>query len=793
MAIKLGIRQLIEYTLKSGDLSPQTTSNNTAVAGARIHRKLQKQGGADYQKEVMLRYPCQLDQQDYLIEGRADGVIIDPDSQETLVDEIKTSTPAFSDLSQDALTRYWGQTKFYAWLLCEKLDLDQITGQLTYYQTTTDHITRTQKTWTRIKLKGFVQDVLERYEYWLHLRSNWCQKRDRAARALTFPYPKFRPQQRQFAGIVYKTCAAQKILLAEAPTGTGKTIATLFPAAKALGSGYAQRLFYLTAKTSTRLTAETTLKALRQSGARLKSITLTAKDKISFAEEKAATDTLSKYARGYYDRLKPALQDLFQHEDQWDRATIEKYAQKYTLSPFEFSLDASLLADVIIGDYNYLFDPQVYLQRFFANPQAGNIFLIDEAHNLVSRSREMYSDTLAATTFWTLDQKTQIKNKTRTLNDLHRALTPICHALQDLAANFTDPNADPKILDDPPETVMKAAVQSLEALGTWLSAHEQHPLREEVLDNFFSLNHFLKIADYYDENYRTILRADAKSAIQLLCLDASENLQHCLDKGDAAILFSATLTPMSYYQETLTNHDGDVLNYRMASPFPMAHQDVIITRQIQTTYTKRQANQDKIIAALTTMVQAQTGNYLIFLPSYQYLLAIATAFQAAAPQIQVITQAAAASEQEHQDFLKAFQSHPKQALVGFAVLGGAFAEGIDLRGDRLSGVAIISVGLPGLSLTNNLLQQHYQAKNHQGFAYAYQLPGFNKVLQAAGRLIRSETDRGVVLLIDARFANRNYRQLFPAQWQEAKLIHDKTALQHELHQFWQQQPPYLPK
>lgn len=785
MAIKLGIRQLIEYTLKSGDLTPQTTSNNTAMAGARIHRKLQKQGGADYQKEVLLRYPCQLDHQDYLIKGRADGVIIDPDTQATLVDEIKTSAPAFKDLSDDALTRYWGQTKFYAWLLCEKLDQDQITGQLTYYQTTTDQITRTQKTWTRSKLKTFVQDVLDRYEYWLHLRSSWCQTRDQAARELSFPYPHFRPQQRQFAGIVYKTCAAQKLLLAEAPTGTGKTIATLFPAVKALGDGYAQRLFYLTAKTSTRLTAETTLQALRQSGARLKSITLTAKDKISFAEEKAATDTLSKYARGYYDRLRPALKDLFQHEDQWDRATIEKYAEKYTLSPFEFSLDASLLADVIIGDYNYLFDPQVYLQRFFANPQAGNVFLIDEAHNLVSRSREMYSDTLDATTFLTLDHKTQTKNKTRAQRDLHRALAPICHALQDLAAIATDQDAEPKVLAEPPEAVMKAATQSLEALGTWLSAYEQHSLRDDVLDNFFSLNHFLKIADYYDDNYRTILRAEATAAIQLLCLDASENLQHCLHKGDAAVLFSATLTPLAYYQDTLVNHDADALTYRMASPFPADHQDVIITRQIQTTYKKRQANQDKIVAALTTMVQAQTGNYLIFLPSYQYLLTIATAFQAKAPHIQVITQTAAATDQEHQDFLKAFQAHPQQTLVGFAVLGGAFAEGIDLRGDRLSGVAIISVGLPGLSLTNDLLQQHYQAKNQQGFAYAYQLPGFNKVLQAAGRLIRSETDRGIILLIDARFATPRYHQLFPAHWQNIQIVNSQKALQQQLQYFWQ--------
>ncbi|MFC6314495.1 helicase C-terminal domain-containing protein [Lapidilactobacillus achengensis] len=953
MVKKLGIRELIEFTLKSGDLVPQPSSNHTALEGARIHRRLQKQAGPDYQKEVHLTYETELDGTAYLIEGRADGVVIDPDSGAILVDEIKTSEPAFADLTADALTRYWGQAKFYAWLLAEKQDVATVTVQLTYFQTLTATITREQQVWSRTDLHDFATKVMTEYEYWLHLRSSWRARRNAAAATLAFPFPAFREQQHQFAGVVYKTIAAQKLLLAEAPTGTGKTIATLFPTVKTFGAELSERIFYLTAKTSTRQVAEETVQLLNDHGAQLKSVTITAKDKSCFMVQQGLEPQNCPNHVGYYDRNKDALKDLFAHENRWDHATIDRYAEKYTICPFEFSLDASLFADVIIGDYNYLFDPQVYLQRFFADPQPGSVFLIDEAHNLVSRSREMYSSSLDEQLIKHLKkeirghQSTAVKQLRRALKPLQASFktlqqlfdaTPTAPAKVDptqsvalapakispaqpatptgtqtnplrvagraedqepakrtettidpgMAAkletggeendatnvgesdatnketgagandgkndtaisqtsdvthdetggharenetdfsNQTEPeneseneleqsktepenesekppitvqlltqkyggNAkrgdtpDLALLSEPDEDFIELLYRSLEKLGLWLQDHQESEFHESVLNLFFAVNTFLKIYDFYGENYQTIVTTTPTLKITLRCLDASEFLQTSLHKGDAAILFSATLTPLSYYQETLTAADPDSLIYRITSPFPPEHQGLWITNYVQTTYRQRETNLPRIVDTLLQMISARTGNYLVFLSSYGFLQQVATAFSQAAPHVKIIQQEAGSSEKIRQDFLAAFTHDPDETLVGFAVLGGAFSEGIDLQGTRLIGVAIVSVGLPGLSLENDLLRDYYQEKNGQGFAYAYQLPGFNNVLQASGRVIRGMADRGVILLIDQRFASGRYRQLFPPHWQRAQLARSPQELALKLADFWARQ------
>ncbi|WP_261806312.1 helicase C-terminal domain-containing protein [Lapidilactobacillus luobeiensis] len=913
MVKKLGIRELIEFTLKSGDLVPQPSSNHTALAGARIHRRLQKQAGPDYQKEVHLTYETELDGTAYLIEGRADGVVIDPDSGAILVDEIKTSEPAFADLTADALTRYWGQAKFYAWLLAEKQDVSTVTVQLTYFQTLTETITREQQVWSRTDLHDFVTKVLTEYEYWLQLRSKWRARRNAAANNLAFPFPAFREQQHQFAGVVYKTIAAQKFLLAEAPTGTGKTIATLFPTVKTFGTELSERIFYLTAKTSTRQVAEETVQLLNDHGAQLKSVTITAKDKSCLMVQQGLEPQNCPNHVGYYDRNKDALKDLFAHENRWDHATIDRYAEKYTICPFEFSLDASLFADVIIGDYNYLFDPQVYLQRFFADPQPGSVFLIDEAHNLVSRSREMYSSSLDEQLIKNLKkeirghQSTAVKQLRRalkplqasfkTLQQLFSGATPTTAAsttpttpakvepvrpvalapakispvqladtqtisppisekakeqetenrteatieavpaakttangeTSDVATVETsgtnasenksknEPESEPEkapekppitvqlltqkyggnstrgaapdlaLLSEPDEDFIELLYQSLEKLGLWLQDHQESEFHESVLDLFFAVNTFLKIYDFYGENYQTIVTTTPTIKITLRCLDASEFLQTSLHKGDAAILFSATLTPLSYYQETLTAADPDSLIYRITSPFPPENQGLWITNYVQTTYRQRESNLPRIVDTLLEMINAQTGNYLVFMSSYGFLQQVATAFSQATPHVKIIQQEAGASEKVRQDFLDAFTHDPDETLVGFAVLGGAFSEGIDLQGTRLIGVAIVSVGLPGLSLENDLLRDYYQEKNGQGFAYAYQLPGFNNVLQASGRVIRGMADRGVILLIDQRFASGRYRQLFPPHWQRAQLARSPQELGLKLADFWVRQ------
>lgn len=786
MVQRIGIRELIEFTLRSGDLVVQSRSNHTALEGARIHRKLQKQAGPDYQKEISLDYETTLDGQDVKIEGRADGIVIDPDTHEILVDEIKTAEADFADLTQDALTRYWGQAKFYAWILAEKEKVDQVTVQLTYFQTTTELITQKQQLFTHDNLTTFVQDVLKEYEFWLHLRSQWLIERNEAADQLTFPYSDFRAGQRKFSGVVYKTIAAQKILLTEAPTGTGKTIATLFPTIKSFVDNKVNRIFYLTAKTSTRTVAEATLTDLRAHDAKIKSVTITAKEKIAFPIPEGYPAGHSPYTDGYYDRIKPALKDLITNEDNWDRATIEKYAQKHTVDPFEFSLDASLFADVIIGDYNYLFDPQSYLLRFFANPQPGNVFLIDEAHNLVSRSREMYSSKLTQAPLNAIDKAIR-GQKTQAIADLRKALKPIKNNFKKLPTLLPAPTTEEQPIADLEDEFVNNFYQGQELLRDWLGQNNDHPVHDEVLNYFFELNSWLRIYDFYGDNYQTIVKTKPTLTLALRCLDASHYLQESLHKGDAAILFSATMSPLNYYQETLTADDPDTLVFRMQSPFPQQNQRLLITNYIQTTYAQRPANLPRIIDALQKMIAAKTGNYLVFLPSYHYLTEVADEFALKNPDVNVIRQDSHNDAITRQDFLAQFNASNQETLVGFAVLGGSFAEGIDLKGDRLIGVAIISVGLPGLSLENNLIKDYFQAKNHQGFAYAYQLPGFNNVMQAGGRLIRDASDRGVILLIDQRFASTRYQRLFPPHWQNQHQVRNGDELAQQLKLFWKSQ------
>lgn len=391
MATKIGIRQLVEFVLRSGDLNETKNSQNTALNGARIHRRLQKQRGKnpDYQSEVYLKTEVTMNDNEYLISGRADGLKITDKS--ILIEEIKTSDQPFEELSDNTLELYWGQVKVYGYLILkDQPEFDHVTLRLTYFQVSTEKITTDEQVYSREELNAFFKNLIDEYEYWLVLRANLRKERNTSIKELQFPFPKFRTGQHELAAAVYKTILYETRLFVEAPTGTGKTISTMFPAIKAMGEEKIQRLFYLTAKQSTRRVAEEAIELMASKGLKLKSITLTAKDKIRFPEQDVPPEK-DPYMIGYYDRLKPALSDLLTNEDSITREVIEKYAKKHQVDPFEFSLDASLFCDVIICDYNYLFDPLVYLQRFFIEKDTDNFFLIDEAHNLVSRSRSMYS------------------------------------------------------------------------------------------------------------------------------------------------------------------------------------------------------------------------------------------------------------------------------------------------------------------------------------------------------------------------------------------------------------------
>lgn len=781
---KIGIRQLVEFVLRAGDLSSSSNSQNTALEGARIHRKLQKTGGENYEKEVYVKRTVTMADEEYVIDGRADGVIQTSDS--LLIEEIKTSDPDFEDLSENTLTLYWSQAKVYGAILTHDLDMPEVTIRLTYYQRTTDKITKTEHTYQREDLQTFFDGLIEEYRSWLVMRSDWRKKRNESIQKLAFPFKEYRNGQRDLAVAVYKTVALKKRLFVEAPTGTGKTISTLFPSVKAMGEGLSDRLFYLTAKQSTRSVAEKGLQLMVDKGMQIKSITLTAKDKIIFPEEVDVAPEDNPYMIGYYDRLKDGIRDVFEHENQIVRPTIEKYAKKHMLDPFEFSLDISTFMDVIICDYNYLFDPIVYLQRFFSQPDDSNFFLVDEAHNLVSRSRDMYTAQVDDRKIDNLLAAGKTANKNEDVQGISKQLKKVQTVFDQVKLPLDEQHETQAVTTEE----LTGFRHGLEKFNTfvqdWLAKQEPTPFTSQILDFYFTLLRYVKISAFYDESYRVIvtINDDQSVSVKELCLDPSPYLDMSLKMGRGVVFFSATLSPMDYFKETL-GCETTGLSLQLTSPFLEQRQNILITQYVNTTYKQRDNSVQSIVTSIFEMVNAKKGNYLIFCPSYKYMTQIENAFLDQYQQFNVIEQSNQMDETARKDFLDAFAKNYPHSLIGFSVLGGIFSEGIDLVGDHLIGVAIVSVGLPGLSDERNLLRDYFDQKNGKGFEYAYQLPGMNHVLQAAGRLIRSNQDAGNVLLMDNRFGSQRYTRLFPRHWQHYQRMYSIDQLGKNISNFWQ--------
>lgn len=774
---KISVRNLVEFILRRGSIDNRKKSNHTALEGAKIHRKLQKDAGEDYEKEVFLKTTVHFEEYQLIIEGRADGVF----QKEGIyyIDEIKTSEPRYEDLEKEQIELFFHQARTYAYIYCHEHDLKEINLQLTYYQTTEGIITRKVEHQTIEQLNEFFKKLTDDYKEWLIFQENWRTVRNASLMALKFPYDNYRKGQRELAVAAYKTIRTKQKLFVEAPTGTGKTVSTLFPALKAIGEEEGERIFYLTAKTITRQVAEDALEALKDVGAETKSVTLTAKDKICFLDETACNPDQCPYANGYYNRINEGLWDLLNHENQITREVIETYAKKHTLCPFELSLDVSLWCDVIIGDYNYLFDPTVYLRRFFEGEKnEDHLFLIDEAHNLVSRSREMYSAKLSyrsARNVYALIPK-EFKKLRRRFNKLLKAFDQIQEISNEDGWTYHHQKA-------PADTLVNAGYQLSEHIQEWLAEYPEHAIQETLLPFYFDLLHFLKISEFYDDHYETTVEKTYQDfVIKAFCIDPSDFLEQSLAKGRSSILFSASFSPLSYYQETLGGKES--LAYRLPSPFPEENQKVLITNYLETTYRKREENMPRLIETIQHFTKEKIGNYLIFFPSYQYLDQAVTAFQEKYPDVKVLIQDTMMSETERETFLKQFQIDPDETLLAFCVLGGIFSEGIDLKGTRLIGSMIVGVGLPQMNHEQELIKEYYDEKDQLGFAYAYQLPGMNKVLQAAGRVIRDASDQGIVLLADQRFTRLDYRQLFPRHWQSATTVRNLSELTKEITDFW---------
>jgi DNA excision repair protein ERCC-2 len=776
----VSVHSLVEFVLQAGDLTAGGfQKRDRAQAGTQGHKRVQRSRPEGYQPEVEIT--CRVEDTDPPMEirGRIDGLY--PGETPVILEEIKTTTLSLDLVHEDHNRLHWAQAQCYAYMLARQENLSEIKIHLTYYHLDSGKEKTFERLFTWTELKKFFRDLVVTYSDWFREISAWQIRRDQSIQQLEFPYAEYRPGQRDMAVAVYKAIRDNDRLYIQSPTGVGKTIAALFPAVKSVGQGLAAKIFYLTAKTTGRLVAEKALDDMRQAGLQFKSVTLTAKEKICFCPPVNCDPDVCVFARGYFDKVKQALAETNSHQA-LTRPVIEELARKYEICPFEFSLDLALWADCVICDYNYAFDPRVYLHRFFDFDTEPYVFLVDEAHNLPDRARAMYSAELDKQTV--LDLQRMLKKQ---LPELFKKLGAINKILLEIRKSCEADEKNARIEYELPEALLKAVREFSQKAEDWLAQNQPAEFRQALLEFYFLCSNYLRTAEYFDTFYVSYFERQGQSGLKakLFCLDPAPMLTVPLERSRATILFSATLLPMDYFMKLLTgNADHPRRIYH--SPFSRENVCLLIHNKISTNYERRANSYEAIAETIETACNMRAGNYLVYFPSYAYLEAVLERLKERLPESQILVQGRAMTEIEREAFLDKFSVNNEQTLVGLAVMGGVFGEGIDLVGERLIGVVIVGVGVPQLGLERDLIKEYFDHQSVSGFAYAYQYPGFNRVQQATGRVIRTETDRGIIVLIDDRFTQARYRHLFPSHWQGYQVVQNVEELKDQLTRFWSQ-------
>ena len=775
--IRISVRSLVEFILREGDIDNRVSGSmekDAMLLGGKIHRKIQSRMGTNYTAEVPLKIQMPCDGFVLQIEGRADGVL--KDDGKVLIDEIKGILRSLEHL-EAPVPVHLAQAKCYAYIYAVQNSLKCIDVQMTYCQMETEEIRRFCQEFEFQELQTWFQDLVTQYEKWAKFEIEWRNVRNDSIRQIEFPFP-YREGQRDLVVSVYRTILRKKKLFIQAPTGVGKTMATVFPAVRAVGEGLGEKIFYLTAKTITRTVAEQAFSLLKEKGLLYKTITLTAKEKICFCEEAECNPDACPYAKGHFDRVNDAVFDLITHSGDWSREVLEEQAKKHMVCPFEMSLDVSNWADAVICDYNYAFDPQAHLKRFFSESGKGEyLFLIDEAHNLVERGREMYSASL-------------YKEDLLEVRKLVKAEDPkLAKRLSECNQQFLELKRECEhyqILKSVSHIALKL-MNVLSKLEDYLEECKDAEKKKRVLDFYFAVRSFLNIHDIMDENYVIFseMMEDGRFQIKLFCVNPAVNLQNYLEQGNSTIFFSATLLPVHYYKKLLSVEKDDYAVYAHSS-FPQENKFLFIGTDVSTRYTRRgESTYQRFARYIAVMAEQKKGNYMAFFPSYRFLEEVHTYFlECVDHEVDSICQVSYMDEEQREEFLEEFEQEREKSLVAFCVMGGIFSEGIDLTDDKLIGAVIAGTGLPQVCTEREILKQYFNAADMDGFDYAYLYPGMNKVLQSAGRVIRTESDRGVILLLDDRFRAMRYREVFPREWQQYQLGSVKN-LEQEIRTFWE--------
>ena len=776
---RISVRNLVEFILQSGDLDNRrgTIDKDAMLKGSRLHRKLQKQMGGDYRAEVALRMNYSYEDLDIRLEGRADGIFTE--DEVVWIDEIKGIYGNVEQM-EEPVKVHKAQAMCYGYIYGVQEGLSKIGIQMTYANLETEVVKRFREVISIEELKEWYQKLLDEYHKWLSYQKKWKEERNHSLQSLEFPFS-YREGQRKMVSSVYHAIGASRQIFIQAPTGVGKTMSTIFPAVRAVGEGKGETIFYLTAKTITRTVAQEAFEVLREKGMKYKVVTITAKEKLCFMDETKCDPVHCPYARGHFDRVNDAVYELWTTKSRYDRETIREQAEKWQVCPFEMCLDLSLWVDAVICDYNYVFDPTVHLKRFFGEGAGGDyIFLIDEAHNLAERGREMYSASICRE-----DAVRVRKVMKERAPRLYRSLGKLDKQLKELQVDCGNYLVLPGT-GSITMTILKVQGE----FDAFLEAHKDVELEDEVRKFYFDIRNFLNIAELIDENYVVYAEngEDGLFRLKLFCVNPAVNLGEYLKKGRSAVFFSATLLPMNYYRKLLSNRQDDYGIY-VESPFSQKNRCILNAGDVSSLYSRRGYEEyHKIAEYIARTVWQRQGNYMVFFPSYKMLEEVYAVYEEefSVNWVKCICQNSSMKEQEREEFLREFEQD-QESLVAFCIMGGIFSEGIDLLGEKLIGAILVGTGLPQLGNEREILRSFYTENGENGFDYAYRYPGMNKVLQAAGRVIRTREDHGVILLLDERFRQREYSNLFPVEWNDRKTC-ILSNVEAQLQKFWESIP-----
>lgn len=801
---RISVRNLVEFILRSGDIDNRISgvSEEAMVEGTRIHKMIQKRAGSDYRAEVPLSIKYTEDDVEITVEGRADGII--DNASGITIDEIK-STYADVMKYKEAQPIHLAQAKFYAYIYAMQHDLMTIKVRLTYVNIDTEEMRYFNFTYLSEELVAFVKDVLEQYIKWARFEAEWKEKRNNSIKLLAFPF-EYREGQGTLVKQVYASITRSKKLFIEAPTGVGKTISTMYPSICAMGQELYNKMFYLTAKTITRTVADETVSILRNSGLMTKSLMLTSKEKICMTGETECNPDACPYAKGHYDRVNDAVFAMLTECDRYTRETVIEYANRFQVCPFEMSLDVSLFTDIIICDYNYAFDPSSKLKRFFGDEviheKPEYLFLVDEAHNLVDRAREMYSATIVKEDLMALKRMTaeEAPAISKRFEKCNKLMLELKH------------NCEKCLINPPTSEITNALTKVYGAIEDLLDEERKKgakstltkEVKDALLEYYFEINHYLNMYELVDEHYSVYCAYNDAGDfyLKLFCVDPSKNLSECMAKARSTVLFSATFLPITYYKNLLGGTKEDYEVYAK-SIFDPSKRGLFVARDVTSKYTRRTDDEySKIAEYIHSVITAKTGNYMAFFPSYGFLENVYFAYESlfgGEEDIEVLVQSSGMSEEERENFLNHFtgnkaenlfdcldidvETEDESTLVGFCVMGGIFSEGIDLKNDSLIGAIIVGTGLPQVCLEREIMKETFDGEGNDGFDYAYRYPGMNKVLQAGGRVIRTESDIGVVVLLDERFLQGSYQRMFPVEWSNMEIT-NLSDIEVKLKNFW---------